>query len=83
MLYWQVYTLSKLHRLFRMINYMMEDSVRLVVTDCLTSYCKYIELACSQQYVGRGSRPVKCQSGDGTTSALDCVPRFSGIRRLG
>jgi hypothetical protein len=47
----QVYTLSKLHRLFRVINFMMEDSVRMVVSDCLASYCKYIEAACSQTYV--------------------------------
>jgi hypothetical protein len=46
----QVYALSKLKRLFRMVTMMMEDTLRFVAIDCLSTYCKYIETACSQMY---------------------------------
>ena len=56
----QIYKFSKLSRLLRTINFMMDDTLRTVVTDNLHTFCRNILCATSDRCVRVCVRSNSC-----------------------
>ena len=72
----EVYNFSKLRKFLAFVNFAMQDTVRFLVEDSLTSYSQFLIKACDQMAIISGPSKVQLVDAEGSGNSSSRLPLF-------